>query len=803
MDVSVVTSGHDVADARLHRLVGALRREGLSVEVFGLGDPAHGPQGVETRATPRPGMAGRGLLAVRYARAARGRVLLVLDPDAAVVAWVAARLRRRRVVIDVHEDYEALLTDRAWAHGPADRAARVVVAAATAVAARADLTLVADEHVPPRESRRRLVVTNEADPSLVPPVDEMAPAATPRAAYVGDLRASRGLFAMLETVRTAPSWHLDLVGPVAAADQEALTRVLAADPDLAARVHLHGRCPPAQAWRIVAGAWVGLALLEDTAAFRAAMPSKVLEYLACGLPVLTTDLARPAALVRDSGAGAVVAGGTPAQVGARAGAVLLDLAATPDLLASWRTAAAAVGRERAGHASPYDAAARAVHELVDAPPRPTVAPALRRYAVKPRAVVRGVVHATRSTLSAPLRPGSPVRGALPAPAKQWLRAFRRHLPARVAGVLDSAAGNGSSISLPQPSRPAVPPGSVRLLVAPANFAGQGDAWARAVRANLPGVSSVSMMTDNKFGFPVDYEVSPEVYRNRAWQLDQRRWVIDEFTHVLVEAERPPFGPLYGPSAAGDVAQLLKHGLTVGMICHGSDVRVPSLHHARFPYSPFDDPDDRTTTILEARTTANVAFLTSFEGPVFVSTPDLLDWVPTATWCPVVVDPESWATEQPLLERDVPRVVHVPSSSRLKGSELVDPVMRELADEGLIEYVSVRDLPHAELRRVYQDSDIVLDQFVLGLYGVAAAEGMAAGRVVVAFVTDQVRARVREATGLEVPIVEADPESVRDVVMRIVDDRATAREAASHGPAFVRAVHDGRHSARVLEALLRQ
>ena len=42
-DVSLVTSGHDVADARLHRLVAALTDSGLTVEVIGLGDPAAAP----------------------------------------------------------------------------------------------------------------------------------------------------------------------------------------------------------------------------------------------------------------------------------------------------------------------------------------------------------------------------------------------------------------------------------------------------------------------------------------------------------------------------------------------------------------------------------------------------------------------------------------------------------------------------------------------------------------------------------------------------------------------------------------
>ncbi|KGN32408.1 hypothetical protein N802_18760 [Knoellia sinensis KCTC 19936] len=394
-----------------------------------------------------------------------------------------------------------------------------------------------------------------------------------------------------------------------------------------------------------------------------------------------------------------------------------------------------------------------------------------------------------------------MHSAIPPQVKEVLRGVRRRLPASGARVLDRATGTTALPADSHPPRPVVADEPVRLLVAPANFAGQGDAWARCAREHLDGVASVSMMTDNKFAFSVDQEVPPDVYRDRAWQLSQREWALGTFTHALVEAVRPVFGPLYGPTAAGDVAQLTKHGVSVAMISHGSDIRVPSAHAARFPHSPFDDAEDRTTTILEARAKQNVGILEKFDGPVFVSTPDLLDYVPKATWCPVVIEPDRWVSQVPVLEREVPVVVHVPSSSRLKGSELVDPIMRELEAEGRIVYRSVRDLTHAELAEVYKDADIVLDQFVLGLYGVAAAEGMAAGRVVVAYVTDPVRERVREATGLDVPIVEADPDSVRETLLDLLADREKARTIAARGPEFVRSVHDGRMSAGVLSGFL--
>lgn len=350
-DVSVVSSGHDVADARLHREVAAFLRAGLTVEVLGLGDPAGGPPGAEVRTWLRGGLARRAGAAVRLPWSARGRVLVCLDPDLVASASVR-RLTGRRLVVDVHEDYVALLADRRWARGLAGAVGRAVARAATWLAARADLTVVVDDHVPPPTARARLVVPNLPDLALLPAPTRPGP--VPRALYVGDLRASRGLFAMLDAVAGAPGWELDLVGPVAAGDRDRLDAWLACSP-AAARVRLHGRLEPRAAWQLAAGAWVGLALLDRTPAFEAAVPTKLYEYLACGLAVLVTPLPRMAEIVAASGAGVVVGGAE------EAAAVLRSWAAPADLVGR-RAAALAWSASTAG-SSPYDGLAQRVVAL--------------------------------------------------------------------------------------------------------------------------------------------------------------------------------------------------------------------------------------------------------------------------------------------------------------------------------------------------------------------------------------------------------------------------------------------------------
>jgi hypothetical protein len=192
-------------------------------------------------------------------------------------------------------------------------------------------------------------------------------------------------------------------------------------------------------------------------------------------------------------------------------------------------------------------------------------------------------------------------------------------------------------------------------------------------------------------------------------------------------------------------------------------------------------------------------------PVFVSTPDLLEDLPEAVWCPVVVDIDRWATTRLPFELDrLPVVVHAPSSAAVKGSALIEPAMRRLDDAGLIEYRRLTDVPSAAMPTAIADADIVLDQFRIGSYGVAACEAMAARRVVVGYVSDAVRSRVRRATGAEVPIVEADADSIESVVRSLIDDPDGSRRAARLGRDFVVDLHGGaRSSAALVDAWIRR
>lgn len=342
---------------------------------------------------------------------------------------------------------------------------------------------------------------------------------------------------------------------------------------------------------------------------------------------------------------------------------------------------------------------------------------------------------------------------------------------------------------------------VRLLIAPVNSAGQGYAWARTAERHGPGVRASCLSLVNRFDFPADYRVEAATFVTDAWGSIHERYVLSTYSHVVAEAARPLFGVRHGTDISADLPLLDRAGIAVALLSHGSDTRIPSRHAERERFSPFRDSDWDLVPRLETGARWAAALLGAYPGHVLVSTPDMLDDIPDATWCPVVIDLDRWRAASTLMDRAVPVVVHVPSHSRLKGSELIDPILFGLAERGVIDYRRMEGLAAAAMVTAYRDADIVVDQVRLGIYGVAACEGMAAGRVVIGHVAPHVRQRVMDRTGLRLPIVQADPETLGDVLHSLLADRTGAAAIAAEGPEFVGAVHDGRMAADALTPFL--
>lgn len=341
--------------------------------------------------------------------------------------------------------------------------------------------------------------------------------------------------------------------------------------------------------------------------------------------------------------------------------------------------------------------------------------------------------------------------------------------------------------------------SPRLGIGPANSAGQAWAWTQALRRAHPQVGTdVLAVLNGVYDYPADIRVSRSDFaRDPQWGLVQREYALEHWTHALIEAGRPLFGALSGADSRADIDALRRGGVQVGLVFHGSEVRDPRRHARTHEFSPFRDAGDAYVARLQAVADRTLALAADFEGPTFVSTPDQLDYVPGALWLPVVIDLDAWPLRDPFPAEDVPLVVHAPSNPALKGTALIEAQLDPLVEAGRIRYQRVSGLQPGQAAALVGSADIVIDQVLLGLYGVLACEGLASGAVVLGLVGDPIRSRVPD----RIPILETTPDTVAERVQEVLAERAAHRAAASLRRAFVERWHDGRRSAQVLEGFL--
>ncbi|WP_251095661.1 glycosyltransferase [Streptomyces sp. Caat 7-52] len=311
MRILVVTVVHHPEDARiLHREIAALRDRGhqvLYAAPFAALGTAPRPY-VEGVDLPRAAGRDRGaaLRAARALLAERGPaadVVLLHDPE--LLLALPGTLRRLRragplpvTVWDVHEDTAAALVMKSWVPRLLRAPLRTAVRAAERLAERRLRLLLAEYAYQDRFRLSHPVIPNLADP----PAGPLPPPGDDRVVYLGQLSRARGALDLITTARLlGPAVRVEAIG---AADPDVRDALAAADRDGVLR--WHGFLPNDRALARLTGALAGLSLLHDQPNYRHSRPTKVVEYMAHGVPVVTTPTPLSAELVERHGCGLVV-----------------------------------------------------------------------------------------------------------------------------------------------------------------------------------------------------------------------------------------------------------------------------------------------------------------------------------------------------------------------------------------------------------------------------------------------------------------------------------------------------------------
>ncbi|NUT38592.1 MAG: glycosyltransferase [Thermoactinospora sp.] len=299
-----MTVVHHPEDARiLHRQIRALVDAGHEVTYAA----PYTARGV----VPRPWVTGvdlpraaerKRLSAVMAARRLfkqmRNKVDLVLihDPELLFAVWGVRN--RPPTIWDVHEDNPAAMSLKPWLPALLRPPVRALVRMLESTAERKLHLLLAETAYAGRFKEAHLIVPNE---TWVP--DSVTPPGDDRVVYLGWMSWARGVQEAVEVARLLQPYKIS-VELIGYADPQSRPMLNQAVQD--GVLEWRDFMPNDEALKRLDGALAGLSLLHDEPNYRHSMPTKIVEYMAHGIPVITTPSPRAVELVERYDSGVVV-----------------------------------------------------------------------------------------------------------------------------------------------------------------------------------------------------------------------------------------------------------------------------------------------------------------------------------------------------------------------------------------------------------------------------------------------------------------------------------------------------------------
>jgi hypothetical protein len=189
--------------------------------------------------------------------------------------------------------------------------------------------------------------------------------------------------------------------------------------------------------------------------------------------------------------------------------------------------------------------------------------------------------------------------------------------------------------------------------------------------------------------------------------------------------------------------------------------------------------------------------------MLLSTPDLLQFVPTGHWLPVARDfeqiknrygmthldrtaLENWGA---LVKKTV--VAHAPTNEELKGSPVFYSVITELIQEiPTVEFSSIKDVPWDTCLRMLSDVAILYDQHVLGCYGLISVEAAIFGAAVFCKLQPEVCTLMEKESGLPQPFIQwIDKDELRTQSFMLVQEPKLQEKFGQMANVYCQKMHD--------------
>jgi len=236
------------------------------------------------------------------------------------------------------------------------------------------------------------------------------------------------------------------------------------------------------------------------------------------------------------------------------------------------------------------------------------------------------------------------------------------------------------------------------------------------------------------------------------------------------------------------------GKVLAMSFYGDDIRPIAASVARNRFSHLGLPE--IAAPLSARDPLRPTFLRAIDRRVpllYAANPDLLEILPArARWIGYSHCDHRRVAPRPWPETgDDLRILHMPTNRAVKGTAMLCEAVARLRAQGVcLSLTLVEGQDNARALARLDDHHLLVDQLRVGWYGGVAVEAMAAARPVVCHVHPADAALAPAGLLAALPLIEANPETIADVLRSLATTRRAELEGLGRASRrFAEAWHD--------------
>lgn len=223
---------------------------------------------------------------------------------------------------------------------------------------------------------------------------------------------------------------------------------------------------------------------------------------------------------------------------------------------------------------------------------------------------------------------------------------------------------------------------------------------------------------------------------------------------------------------------------------GSDIRQKSIAERKNKFVRVKVEDEKAIV-------ANIRRVSRYVDTAIVEDYELYEYVRDYFKRVVVirqaVDLSEFVPVVPPEENKKPVIVHAPSDKRIKGTEYVLDAISRLEKDHDLEFVLVHGMPHRQAIEIYQRADIIVDQLLIGSYGIFTAEAMALGKPVICYIRED----LLDTYPQELPIVSASPDNLYEQLKILVENPGLRHTLGLRGREYAEKYHDSLKIAKQL------